>query len=120
MSTLTLFKVFLAFSLSWLLRVFLQLSLYQRVIGLVDIVVILYLLGKDIDIVAPDQPGEVFTVLKDVTEGIPKVKEQDHLLAIGRVCEVFTTHIHSAFKNVYGIIFGRVDEIATLEVKLLL
>jgi hypothetical protein len=74
-STLPIFKVFLLFGLSWLLCVFLQFILDQRVVGLVDIVIILHLLGKDIDVVASNQPGEVFAVLKDVTEGIPKVKK---------------------------------------------
>jgi hypothetical protein len=109
--TLPIFRVFLLFGLSWLLRVFLQIGLDQRIVGLVDIVIILHLLGKDIDVVASNQPGEVFTVLKDVTEGIPKVKKQDHLLVIGRICEVLATHIHSAFQDVDGIFLGRVYEI---------
>jgi hypothetical protein len=111
--TLPIFRVILIFGLSWLLRVLIQFSLDQGVVGLVDIVIILHLLGKDIDVVTSDQPGEVFTVLKDVTEGIPKVKKQDHFLVIGRICKVLATHIHSAFQDVDGIFLGRVDEIAT-------
>ena len=107
MSSLPIFEVFLLFGLkNWVLRVFLQFSLDQRFVGLIDIVIILHLLGKDINVVASDQPGEVFAVLKDVTESIPKVKNQDHFLVIGRICEVLTTYIHSNFQDVDGIFLG--------------